>query len=52
MAGFLADRLGKRDVLASTILMYSIGSLIAGKCSPCKALTMYFFFWKKKLRRR
>lgn len=30
MAGLLADRLGKRDVLASTIFMYSIGSLIAG----------------------
>lgn len=30
VAGLLADRLGKRDVLASTILLYSIGSLIAG----------------------
>lgn len=30
MAGFLADRVGKRDILASTILMYSVGSLIAG----------------------
>ncbi len=32
VAGFLADRIGKRDILASTILMYSIGSLIAGAC--------------------
>ncbi len=30
VAGALADRFGKRDVLAATVLLYSIGSLIAG----------------------
>ena len=30
VAGFLADRIGKRDILAATIIMYSLGSLIAG----------------------
>lgn len=32
VAGFLADRIGKRDILAATIIMYSLGSLIAGAC--------------------
>jgi MFS family permease len=30
VAGWLADRLGKRDVLAGTVLLYSLGSLTAG----------------------
>jgi MFS family permease len=30
VAGALADRLGKRDVLAATVLLYSVGSLVAG----------------------
>lgn len=30
LGGALADRVGKRDVLAATVLMYSVGSLIAG----------------------
>ncbi len=29
-AGFLADRVGKRTMLASTVVVYSFGSLIAG----------------------
>jgi MFS family permease len=29
VAGILADRMGKRDILAVTILTYSMGSLIA-----------------------
>jgi MFS family permease len=30
VAGFVADRAGKRDVLAATVLLYSFGSLVAG----------------------
>lgn len=30
VAGAFADRLGKRDVLATTVLLYSLGSLVAG----------------------
>ena len=30
VAGSLADRFGKRDVLAATVLLYSLGSLVAG----------------------
>jgi MFS family permease len=30
VAGALADRVGKRDVLAATVLLYSVGSLVAG----------------------
>lgn len=30
IAGALADRVGKRDVLAATVLLYSLGSLVAG----------------------
>jgi MFS family permease len=30
VAGLLADRVGKRDVLAATVLLYSLGSLVAG----------------------
>jgi MFS family permease len=30
VAGALADRVGKRDVLAATVLLYSLGSLVAG----------------------
>jgi len=30
VAGALADRYGKRDVLAVTVLLYSLGSLVAG----------------------
>jgi MFS family permease len=30
IAGAIADRIGKRDVLAATVLLYSIGSLVAG----------------------
>lgn len=30
VAGAFADRLGKRDVLATTVLLYSAGSLVAG----------------------
>jgi MFS family permease len=30
VAGAIADRFGKRDVLAATVLLYSIGSLVAG----------------------
>lgn len=30
IAGAFADRLGKRDVLATTVLLYSVGSLVAG----------------------
>jgi len=30
VSGFFADRYGKRDVLAVTVLMYSLGSLVAG----------------------
>ncbi len=30
LSGLLADRFGKRDVLAVTVLMYSLGSLVAG----------------------
>jgi MFS family permease len=30
VAGALADRMGKRDVLAATVLLYSFGSLVAG----------------------
>jgi MFS family permease len=30
IAGSLADRVGKRDVLATTVLLYSVGSLVAG----------------------
>ncbi len=30
VAGALADRLGKRDILAATVLLYSFGSLVAG----------------------
>ncbi|APR84211.1 Sialic acid transporter (permease) NanT [Minicystis rosea] len=30
LGGMLADRIGKRDVLAATVLLYSLGSLIAG----------------------
>ncbi|MBK7976780.1 MAG: MFS transporter [Deltaproteobacteria bacterium] len=30
VAGALADRIGKRTMLASTILLYSLGSLVAG----------------------
>src|SRR6185437_6366693 len=30
VAGAIADRMGKRDVLAATVLLYSIGSLVAG----------------------
>jgi MFS family permease len=30
VAGSLADRIGKRDVLAATVLLYSLGSLVAG----------------------
>jgi MFS family permease len=30
VAGSLADRVGKRDVLAATVLLYSFGSLVAG----------------------
>jgi MFS family permease len=29
-AGFAADRFGKRDILAATVLLYSVGSLVAG----------------------
>src|SRR5437868_2116368 len=29
-AGLVADRIGKRDVLAATVLLYSLGSLVAG----------------------
>jgi MFS family permease len=29
-AGALADRVGKRDVLAATVLLYSLGSLVTG----------------------
>ncbi|MFT3774110.1 MAG: MFS transporter [Minicystis sp.] len=30
LGGALADRVGKRDVLATTVLLYSLGSLVAG----------------------
>jgi MFS family permease len=30
VAGRIADRVGKRDVLAATVLLYSFGSLVAG----------------------
>jgi MFS family permease len=30
VAGAVADRLGKRDVLAATVLLYSLGSLVCG----------------------
>ena len=30
VAGALADRFGKRDILAATVLLYSLGSLVAG----------------------
>lgn len=30
VAGLVADRRGKRDVLAATVLLYSLGSLVAG----------------------
>lgn len=30
LGGMLADRVGKRDVLAGTVLLYSLGSLVAG----------------------
>jgi MFS family permease len=30
VAGAVADRVGKRDVLAATVLLYSVGSLVAG----------------------
>jgi MFS family permease len=30
VSGYLADRYGKRDVLAATVLLYSLGSLVAG----------------------
>ena len=30
VAGALADRIGKRTMLATTIVLYSIGSLVAG----------------------
>jgi MFS family permease len=30
VGGLLADRVGKRDVLAATVLLYSLGSLVAG----------------------
>ncbi len=30
VSGWLADRYGKRNVLAATVLMYSLGSLVAG----------------------
>ena len=30
LAGVVADRRGKRDVLAATVLLYSLGSLVAG----------------------
>src|SRR5262245_31546480 len=30
VAGVVADRFGKRDVLAATVLLYSAGSLVAG----------------------
>jgi MFS family permease len=30
LGGALADRVGKRDVLAATVLFYSLGSLVAG----------------------
>lgn len=30
IAGALADRFGKRDVLAATVLLYSLGSLVSG----------------------
>ncbi len=30
VAGAIADRVGKRDVLAATVLLYSLGSLVAG----------------------
>jgi len=30
VAGYLADRLGKRTILAATVLLYSAGSLVAG----------------------
>ncbi|MEO7093386.1 MAG: MFS transporter [Polyangiales bacterium] len=30
VSGAIADRIGKRDVLAATVLIYSLGSLIAG----------------------
>jgi MFS family permease len=30
VAGAVADRVGKRDVLAATVLLYSLGSLVAG----------------------
>ena len=33
VAGVLADRVGKRDVLAATVLLYSLGSLVAGLAS-------------------
>ncbi|GAC1362529.1 MAG: MFS transporter [Polyangiales bacterium] len=29
-SGYFADRFGKRDVLAATVLLYSVGSLVAG----------------------
>ncbi len=29
-AGYLADRIGKRSILATTVLLYSLGSLVAG----------------------
>jgi putative MFS transporter len=30
LTGWLADRFGKRDILAATVLLYSLGSLVAG----------------------
>lgn len=30
VAGWLADRVGRRDILAGTIFLYSLGSLVAG----------------------
>jgi putative MFS transporter len=30
VSGAIADRIGKRDVLAATVLLYSLGSLVAG----------------------
>jgi MFS family permease len=40
VAGFLADRVGKRTILASTVLVYSAGSLLCGLAPSATAFAL------------
>lgn len=47
IAGILADRVGKRDILAVTILTYSVGSLITA-LAPTFGVFLFGKWWMQR----